>query len=277
VQPPPTTIGDLDAAAVVPVLDAVDVATGRLRAALDAVDDDALAAPSRLEGWSRTTILAHLRYHALASARLTDNALAGRPAAFYPGGAPEREESLLLGEDETLADVVADLFDWSEQLAQQWRELSDDDWETELREPRFGRMRLTRVAALRLTEVEVHGVDLGLDGLDAWSDQFVETCLPLRIAWLPNHSRGLPSADRTVNGRWLLRSDTSKAWLVSASGTLASAGAKDNIADDTVDCIITGTERQLLGLVLGRTPIEALQVSGNEALAHNFKSAFPGP
>jgi uncharacterized protein (TIGR03083 family) len=278
VQPPSTSsIGDLDAAGIPVVLDALDAATGRLRTAVDAADAAELAEPSRLDGWSRLTVLAHLRYGALASARLTDDALAGRPAAFYPGGAPEREASLQLGDDETPQELVADLFAQSGSLARQWRELSDADWDTELREPRLGRMRLSRVVALRLSEVEVHGVDLGFDGLDEWSDGFVEICLPLRIAWLPNHSRALPAADRTVNGRWLLRADTGRTWLVSASGTLASAAPKERIADDTVDCVISGTERQLLGLVLGRTPADALHITGDEPLAHAFKSAFPGP
>lgn len=277
-QPSTTSsIGDLDAGSVVSALDALDAATDRLRAVLDGAGEDALQEPSLLEGWSRTTLLAHLRYGAVASARLTEDALAGRPAAFYPGGATEREESLRPGEDESVTELVADLFTQSDRLAEQWRQLDDADWEVELREPRLGRMRLTRAVALRLTEVEVHGVDLGLDGLDEWSDRFVEVCLPLRIAWLPNHARNLPEADRTVSGRWLLRSDTGRTWLVSASGALASAGPKDTIHEASVDCVITGTERQLMGLVLGRTPVDALEVSGDEAKARAFKAAFPGP
>jgi uncharacterized protein (TIGR03083 family) len=278
VQPSTTSsIGDLDAGSVPSTLDALDEATNRLRTALDDVGEDALQEPSRLEGWSRTTLLAHLRYGATASVRLTEDALAGRPAAFYPGGATEREESLRPGEGESATDLVADLFTQSDRLAEEWRQLDDADWEVELREPKLGRMRLTRAVALRLTEIEVHGVDLGLDGLDEWSDRFVEICLPLRIVWLPIHARNLPEADRTVSGRWLLRSDTGRSWLVSASGALASAGPKDVIHEASVDCVISGSERQLLGLVLGRTPVDDLEVSGNEAKAQAFKAAFPGP
>jgi uncharacterized protein (TIGR03083 family) len=275
VQPPSS--GDLDPAGVQPVLDALDTATECLRSVLDSVPEAALHEPSRLEGWSRATLLAHLRYGAGASIRLTDDALAGRPAAFYPGGADEREASLQLTDGESPDALVAELFAQSDRLAQQWRKLSETDWETELREPRLGRMRLTRLVALRLTEVEVHGVDLGLDRHTQWSDRFVELCLPLRIAWLPNHSRAQPTADRSVNGRWLLRADSGRSWLVSAAGGLASAGPKDDMADAAADCIITGSERDLLGLVLGRLPATALYIAGDETLALNFEAAFPGP
>lgn len=269
---------EVDPGAVAPVLDALDAATDRLRSAVTGLADAELVAPSQLEGWSRLTVLAHLRAGAAASLRLTDDVLAGRPAAFYPEGAPERERSLQPREGESAGDLVADLFETSDRLARRWRELSEDDWAVELREAKLGRMRLSRLAALRLTEVEVHGVDLGLDALPAWSDPFVEICLPLRVAWLPQHARALPHADRSINGRWLLRAaDAGTTWLVSAAGGLASAGLKTDIAEGAVDCVIEGSERDLLGLLLGRVGIDALTLSGDEALARSFKAAFPGP
>lgn len=268
---------DLEPGAIEPVLDALDDATDRLQAVVADVPEAELEAPSLLDGWSRLTVLAHLRAGAVASARLTEDALAGRPAAFYPGGAPERERSLQPREGESPAALVADLFAASDRLSQQWRGLGEDGWAVELREPKLGRMRLTRIVALRLTEVEVHGIDLGLDRLTDWSERFVQLCLPLRIGWLPAHARALPSADRSVNGRWLLRSDTGSTWLVSAAGGLASAAAKNDILDSQVDCVIEGTERELLALTLGRIPVENLRISGNETLARSFNSAFPGP
>ena len=268
---------DLEPGAVEPVLDALDDATARLRTAVAELPEAELEVPSHLDGWSRLTVLAHLRAGAVASVRVTEDALAGRPTAFYPGGAPERERSLLPHDGESPGALVADLLAASDQLAEQWRGLSADDWAVELREPKLGRMRLTRIAALRLTEVEVHGVDLGLDGMSAWTDRFVQLCLPLRVAWLPAHARALPTADRSVNGRWLLRADTGTTWLVSAAGGLASAAAKSDILDTQVDCVIQGTERELMALLLGRTPVEALRISGDEALARSFKAAFPGP
>lgn len=274
---PALLTSDLDPGAVPPVLGVLAAATERLWAGVAGLSEEEIHAPSLLEGWSRLTVLAHLRAGAEATLRLTDDALAGRAAAFYPGGAPEREASLLLRPGESPSVLITDLFAASERLARRWRELTDLEWAVELREAKLGWMRLTRLVALRLTEVEVHSVDLALDGLTHWSDPFVEISLPLRVAWLPAHARSLPHADRSINGRWLLRTTTGTTWLVSASGGLSSAGLKVGITEDSVDCVIEGTERELLGLLLGRVPVEALRLSGDQTLARSFKAAFPGP
>jgi maleylpyruvate isomerase len=267
---------DPEPEAVPALLDAVDAATRRLQEAVAGLSDEELRAPSQLPGWSRAVVLAHLRHVARASVRVVDEALAGKPTAFYPGGREERQASLVVAGDEPLAPLVTDLFECSATLAARWRQMSDDEWRVELREPRFGLMRLSRLLPLRFTEVEVHGVDLGLDGLTAWSDDFVRLALPLRIAWLPNHARTMPSADLNVSGRWLLQGG-SAAWLVSTSGSLASASQVELADELGVDSAVAGSDRDLLGFVLGRVPVESLTVTGDEALAHAFKKAFPGP
>ena len=297
---------DPEPEAVPALLDAVDTATRRLESAVVGLSDDELRAPSRLPGWSRAVIVTHLRHVAGASLRMINESLSGHPTAFYPGGRTEREASLVVPDDEPLAPVVAELFERSAELSARCRTLSDDEWTTELREPRFGMMRLSRLVPLRWSEIEVHTVDLGLHvggparaaaasgpngangtngaaavtehaRLDQWSDDYVRLGLPLRIAWLPNHSRTMPTADLSVNGRWLLQGD-SAVWLVSTAGSLASASqipSADEIG--AVDCVIAGSDRALLGFVLGRVPIESLTVTGDEALAHKFTRAFPGP
>jgi hypothetical protein len=52
--------------------------TAQLLEALGRLDDDAMMAPSELPGWSRLTIVCHLRYGASALLRMTRDALAGR-------------------------------------------------------------------------------------------------------------------------------------------------------------------------------------------------------
>jgi maleylpyruvate isomerase len=296
---------DPEPEAVPALLDAVDTATRRLESAVVGLSDAELRAPSLLPGWSRAVVVTHLRHVAGASLRMVNEALAGQPTAFYPGGRAERQASLVVPDDEPLAPVVAELFERSAELSARWRTLSDDEWTTELREPRFGMMRLSRLVPLRWTEVEVHTVDLGLGvggpagalatsgsngvngtdaaaagghgRLDQWSDDFVRLGLPLRIAWLPNHSRTMPTADLSVSGRWLLQGDGA-AWLVSTAGSLASASQLPS-ADEVgaVDCVIAGPDRTLLGFILGRVPIESLTVTGDVSLAHKFTRAFPGP
>lgn len=53
---------------------------------LPQLDDLALEAPSQLSGWSRLTILCHLRYGTQALRRMTIDALAGRETSYYPLG-----------------------------------------------------------------------------------------------------------------------------------------------------------------------------------------------
>jgi maleylpyruvate isomerase len=268
---------DPEPEAVPAFLSAVDAATERLRSVLEPLPDDELRAPSRLPGWSRATVLAHLRHVAGASVRVVDEALAGQPTAFYPGGREEREASLVVPDDQPLRALVDELFEASDRLAERWQAMSADDWRTDLREPRFGLMRLSRLAPLRLSEVELHSVDLGLDSLTEWSDEAVELLLPLRIAWLPNHARTLPTADMSVNGRWLLQGDA-RAWLISTAGSLASASQVDSSEElGSVDCAIAGSDRQILGFVLGRTPVDELMTYGDDKQAASFKAAFPGP
>ena len=45
-----------------------------------------LLGPSLLPGWSRLTVLCHLRYGASALLRMTAEALAGEPTSYYPEG-----------------------------------------------------------------------------------------------------------------------------------------------------------------------------------------------
>ncbi|MEL6983369.1 MAG: maleylpyruvate isomerase N-terminal domain-containing protein, partial [Actinomycetota bacterium] len=54
--------------------------------ALAELDERRLRDPSHLPGWDRLTIACHLRFGAQASERMTTEALAGAPAAFYPKG-----------------------------------------------------------------------------------------------------------------------------------------------------------------------------------------------
>ncbi|MCY3631850.1 MAG: maleylpyruvate isomerase N-terminal domain-containing protein [bacterium] len=78
-----------------------------LAGVLEAVEPDIVSADSQLPGWSRLNIVCHLRYGAQASHRMTSDALAGQPTAFYPGGvSAQRPSTLHPGPQESPADVV---------------------------------------------------------------------------------------------------------------------------------------------------------------------------
>jgi uncharacterized protein (TIGR03083 family) len=192
-------------------------------------------------------------------------------------GPDERERSLDSLAGQSLAECL-DSFVWtSSELDSTWRQLAGESWaRSYLDEPGRGRIGLGRLVAQRLTELEVHHGDLGSGyGPSTWSPQFVEVCLPLRIAWLPVHHRARLDADTSVDGRWLFRSPEGS-WTVTASGTLCSAEPR-SAEDAAPDVTLEGSGADLLAFLLGRQPAAPLTIEGDLQLFRQFKLGFPGP
>lgn len=99
---------------------------------LNALDDNALAAPSRVSGWSRRHVIAHVGYHARALCRLSEWARTGIEHPMYPSIAA-RDAEITLGA--TLpARALRSLFNHSEvHLNVEWRDLSDAQWDAPVR------------------------------------------------------------------------------------------------------------------------------------------------
>lgn len=261
-----TLDGDLPAARVAAALEELAAATSRLSDAVERLAADgsdggggALDEPSRLPGWSRRTLLAHLHAGAIASARMTGEALAGRSAHFYPGGPDERIRKLHAFDEADASVAVATCIASAQELVATWVGLPPAEWQRSFTEGRFGEVRLSRLLVLRLTELNVHGEDLYC-GLNGWSPAFVDIALPLRIAWLPAHHRARRDTDISVTGRWLL-SDGSRWWLVRAGAEGASVAEAS--ADETADASLCGTADELLRVLLGRLPVDALAIDGD--------------
>jgi hypothetical protein len=250
--------------------------TTEVVAALEAVVDP--EGPTLLEGWSRLTVACHLRYGALGSRRVTAEALAGREAAFYPEGrSVQRPGTLAPAPGESASDVLRSLAEEGRLLYELWSDLSAHQWQKDLVEPAdnpdYGRISISVLPLLRLTEVEVHGSDLDL-GLSEWSDTFVEVALPSRIAWLAIRRRDPSLYEPDVQGSWLLAAKGGPRWLVSVNGE--EVESRPAGPDDTADSVIEGTGRDLLAMLLGR-PRGPLDTTGDTELAGSFKRAFPGP
>ncbi|MGF1600094.1 MAG: maleylpyruvate isomerase family mycothiol-dependent enzyme [Acidimicrobiales bacterium] len=243
------------------------------------LEADALCGPSRLPRWDRLTIICHLRYGALASHRLTDAALTGREAAYYPQGRQQQRPATLRPADgESMADVVASFTRHSQRLDEAWATVSDEQWPITIREPPgnqdLGPVTLGTIALLRLTEVEVHGHDLDL-GLSPWSETFVAAALPMRLQWLPTRRSNHHATNQTIDATWLLATTGGPDFLVRAQCSKVEVSATENGAD--ADATISGTARQLLAFILGREPLDKLTVGGDIAVAHSFLAAFPAP
>ena len=122
-------------------------------------------------------IVCHLRYGAAASARMTEDALAGRATAFDPDGRDrQRPGTLALASGESAGDACRSLRAESGRLGRLWSSVPDGEWGSVVRgpagNPDLGVIDLATLALLRLTEVEVHGADLDV-GLDRWRDALV--------------------------------------------------------------------------------------------------------
>ena len=243
------------------------------------VDPTEFQQPSRLPGWDRLTIVSHLRYGAAASHRMTEDALDGRPTAFYPvGRETQRAATLRPDANERPAEVVASLAEWSQQLDGLWLRLDEQDWHLPVKEPDdnqdLGDITLWTLALLRLTEVEVHGGDLDLD-LSPWSDTFISAALPMRLHWLPTRRSNHQPVDQSPDGNWAFISTDGPSFLVSARG--ATVRVHEDADESQAHASIIGSGRQLLAFILGRVAIDSLEIRGDRNLAASFLAAFPAP
>lgn len=247
--------------------------------ALRQMNEAVLERPSDLPGWSRLTIVCHLRYGTKALLRMTLDALTGRETAHYPlGRARQRPKTLVLSPNEKPADLLDDWQSAAEELDAEWSRLDDDQWATDVVEPAanpdLGTIPLARLALARLTEVDVHGTDLNI-GVPDWSQELVEVGLPTRLRWLSTRRTNHREFDRLIRGSWLLKATDGPRWFVAVDGDrVQSRLATDH---DTATADIEGTSRDLLALLLGRPPRQPLQLIGDVAFAEAFERAFPGP
>lgn len=152
-------------------------ATAALLAHLDAVDAVELRAPSRLPGWTRGHVVAHLAGNAQSHVRMLDGCLAGEVRSQYEGGREAREaaiEALAADPDAAVAEhrrACADLDD-------RWRRLGPEHWRRDVLRLDRGPEPALGLAWARWREVEMHRVDLGLGHEPAdWQPDFAERLL----------------------------------------------------------------------------------------------------
>jgi hypothetical protein len=212
---------------------------------------------------------------------MTRDALAGRTTSYYPDGrAHQRPATLLPAPGEGPADVLGDLESTAADLDSTWSTLDDAQWITEVVEPPdnpdLGTIPLGRLALARLTEVDVHGTDLGIGAPD-WSSTLVEVGLPARLGWLATRRANHRAFDRSMRGAWLLHATDGPRWLVAVNGDRVESRPAGPGDEAGVDATIEGSSRDLLALLLGRPPRQPLRLGGDKAFAESFQRAFPGP
>ena len=260
-------------------MSAVAQRTAAIVECLGGLSDDALRSPSELPLWSRLTIACHLRYGAQALRTMTEGTLDDRPVAYYPRGrAVQRPHTLAPLPGESPQAVVASLAQLGEDLNRLWVSLDVSAWNREVIEPSgnrdLGTVVLSRLPFLRLTEVEVHGTDLGA-GLADWGEFFVRAALPMRLEWLNTRRTNHRAFDRSLVGSWLLVATDGPTYKVSVDGS--SVESRPASPKEEARSTITATGRDLLALLLGRPFQTPLNMSGDVAFGRAFSDALPGP
>lgn len=213
-------------------LASVQKATERLLTAVTALDNAAVTEPSRLPGWTRGHVLAHVARNADALVKV----LHGRPmytSADTRNAEIERDAPRHL--DVQLADLIAS--------AARFRETGDApaDWSRTV-ELRGGVTdSASRVPFRRWAEVELHHVDLGIGyELEDLPEEFVEREIDFLAERFGGH-KDVPSTG--------LRSNDGRTWTTGGGAGGGPIGVEGSAAD-------------LLGWLAGRRDGSGLAVSG---------------
>ncbi|MFJ2212236.1 maleylpyruvate isomerase family mycothiol-dependent enzyme [Streptomyces sp. NPDC101062] len=174
-------------------LEAVREATERLLSAAAALDNAALAAPSRLPGWSRGHVLAHIARNADALV----NVLEGRP--MYRDAAT-RDADIERDAPRPLAVQLADVRDSGDRFLRTAEVPAD--WSRVITMRNGVTDVAARVPFRRLVEVELHHVDLDLGReLEDLPEEFTGRETDFLVERFAGHADVPPLALSTPDGR----------------------------------------------------------------------------
>ncbi|MFG3438549.1 maleylpyruvate isomerase family mycothiol-dependent enzyme [Nonomuraea sp. NPDC047897] len=195
-------------------------ATRDLLATTAALSDEDVAAPSRLPGWTRGHVLAHLARNADSLVNLLTWASTGVPTPQY--ASPEaREAGIEAGAGRSAAEQLADLEAGAARLDAAARPLPESAWSAQVGGLRPPTHPAWYVLVRRLREIGMHHVDLGAGyGPDRWPERFVRR-------ELHDCLRTWPYEQSTVSG---IRLPDGTEWKDLGDGPVVAGGAADVLA-----------------------------------------------
>jgi maleylpyruvate isomerase len=216
-------------------------ASQRLVRTVDGLDDDQLAGPSGLPGWSRAHVVAHLALNAEGLAGVLHGRVEGEPTTMYRSDEARAHdiEDLATADRAELRDrflagitLVTDGVD----------RLPDEYWtETFERTPGGRAIRYAAIPGMRLREVEIHHVDLDAGFSPAgWSEAFSAHLVDAMV------KRG--ASDESFR---VLATDLARTWV---------------LGDDPGESgtTVSGRAGELAWWLTGRPPAESLTSSTGE-------------
>lgn len=214
-------------------LAALDDATDRLLAEVAALDAAALAAPSRLPGWSRGHVLAHLSRNADALV----NVLQGRP--MY-ASAEARDADIERGAGLSPEAQLEDLRASADRLREAAAQFEGEQWQRTVELRNGVTDQAGAIPFRRRVEVELHHVDLGIGRTVAdLPGSFTDRALPYLAARFSGH-RQVPPLE--------LRAEDGRSWTTGHA--------------DGTRLVVAGTPAALVGWLAGRTDGGGLSTDG---------------
>jgi maleylpyruvate isomerase len=228
---PDLTAPDDPAAAAAELSARLEDATQRLLRTAAGLTDDQAREPSLLPGWSRGHVLTHLARNADALRNLLIWARTGVVTPMYatPG---ERDEKIEAGAGRPAAVLLADLTDSASGFAAEAARLNGAEWAAEVKGPGGKTDAAWYVVWRRLSEAEIHHVDLGAGYLPAdWPAEFAAQRLTTTASDFQR-----PDCPRVT-----LRADDSAAVYEIGTG------------NGSAPLTVTGPTRQVLAWLIGRS------------------------
>jgi maleylpyruvate isomerase len=162
-------------------LDQLAVATDRLLTSAAALSDAQAREPSLLPGWTRGHVLTHIARNADGLRNLLIWARTGTETPMY-ASAESRSADIEAGAGRPGAALAADVRESAAAFAAEAARLSGDAWTVPVRTLNGPPFPARGVLERRLSEVEIHHVDLAAGYVPAdWPDDFLTEALP-RVA-----------------------------------------------------------------------------------------------
>jgi maleylpyruvate isomerase len=227
-------------------LDRLAAATDRLVVTATAVSDAQAREPSLLPGWSRGHVLTHVARNADGLGNLLRWARTGTETPMY-ASAESRSADIEAGAGRPAADLAADVRESAAAFAAEAASMPEDAWTVQVRALNGPPFPALGVLERRLSEVEIHHVDVAAGYSPAdWPEYFLTEALP-RVAESFAGRDDMPPC---------------VAWAEGAKDPFRLG--PDQAGPPTV--IIRGQPADLLAWLLGRGDGASLTLAGGDAL-----------
>jgi maleylpyruvate isomerase len=197
------------------------------------LDDDALAAPSRLPGWSRAHVVGHLARNADALQNLVTWARTGIETPMYTS-VEQRADGIEVAAGQDPDTLRSDAVAASERLVIALDALGDETWDAPIRTARGRPITAVEIPWMRVRENWVHAVDLGTGATFADMPAGAVDRLVDEVARGLAGRADCPAVTLTATDRGRGRS-----WTIGPEG-----GQTD----------VSGTAAELLAWLIGREP-----------------------